>query len=76
MSLEDGIGLENKIGVALAEAMQLKPQFVWSDRPAIYIVRDYLDKKLCDVVIGLDTGDHALHLGALLSVVAMSSSRV
>ena len=57
LSLEDGSGLENKIGVALAEAMEIKPQFVWSDRPAIYIVRDYLDKKLCDVVIGLDTGD-------------------
>ncbi|ARN80498.1 methanol oxidation system protein MoxJ [Methylocystis bryophila] len=57
LSLEDGSGLENKIGAALAEAMALKPQFVWSDRPAIYIVRDYLDKKLCDVVIGLDTGD-------------------
>jgi len=57
LSLEDGSGLENKIGVALAEAMDLKPRFVWTDRPAIYIVRDYLDKKLCDVVIGLDTGD-------------------
>ena len=57
LSLEDGSGLENKIGVALAEAMDLKPQYVWSDRPAIYLVRDYLDKKLCDVVIGLDTGD-------------------
>ncbi len=57
LSLEDGSGLENKIGVALAEAMDLKPQFVWTDRPAIYLVRDYLDKKLCDVVIGLDTGD-------------------
>ena len=57
MSLEDGSGLENKIGVALAEAMGLKPQFVWSERPAIYLVRDYLDKKLCDVIIGMDRGD-------------------
>ena len=45
LSLEDGSGLENKIGVALAEAMNLKPQFVWSDKPAIYLVRDFLDKK-------------------------------
>ncbi len=57
LSLEDGSGLENKIGVALAEAMNLKPQFVWSDKPAIYLVRDFLDKSLCDVIVGLDTGD-------------------
>ncbi len=57
LSVEDGSGLENKIGLALAEAMDLKPQFVWTDRPAIYLVRDYLDKKLCDAVIGLDSGD-------------------
>ncbi len=57
LSMEDGSGLENKIGVALAEAMQRKAQFVWSQRPAIYLVRDSLDKKLCDVIIGLDTGD-------------------
>ncbi|MFO1124081.1 MAG: methanol oxidation system protein MoxJ [Methylocystis sp.] len=57
LSMEDGSGLENKIGVALADAMKRKAQFVWSQRPAIYLVRDYLDKKLCDVIIGLDTGD-------------------
>jgi len=55
--MEDGSGLENKIGVALADAMKRKAQFVWSQRPAIYLVRDSLDKKLCDVIIGLDTGD-------------------
>ncbi|MBY6240865.1 methanol oxidation system protein MoxJ [Methylosinus sp. Sm6] len=57
LSLADETGLENKIAVALAEAMKRKPQFVWTDRPAIYVVRDLLDKKLCDVVVGLDTGD-------------------
>ncbi len=57
LSMEDGSGLENKIGVALAEAMKRKAQFVWSQQPAIYLVRDSLDKKLCDVVIGLDAGD-------------------
>lgn len=57
LSMEDGSGLENKIGVALADAMKRKAQFVWSERPAIYLVRDYLDKNLCDVIIGLDTGD-------------------
>ncbi|MFO1101840.1 MAG: methanol oxidation system protein MoxJ [Methylocystis sp.] len=57
LSIEDGSGLENKIGVTLAEAMRRKAQFAWSQRPAIYLVRDSLDKKLCDVIIGLDTGD-------------------
>ncbi len=56
-SLKDGTGFENRIGVALAEAMDRKPVFVWSERPAIYLVRDYLAKNLCDAVIGLDAGD-------------------
>jgi len=56
-SLEDSSGYENKIAVVLADAVNRKPQFIWSDKPAIYLVRDFLDKKLCDVVIGLDTGD-------------------
>ncbi|RVU18400.1 methanol oxidation system protein MoxJ [Methylobacterium oryzihabitans] len=57
LSLKDGTGLENRIAGAVAEAMGRKVQFVWSDKPAIYLVRDFLDKKLCDVVAGLDTGD-------------------
>lgn len=57
LSLEDGSGLENRIAVVLAETMKRKAEFVWSERPAIYLVRDFLDKKVCDVVIGLDTGD-------------------
>jgi mxaJ protein len=50
-------GYENKIATVIAEAMGRKPNFVWSKKPAIYLVRDSLDKKECDVVIGLDTGD-------------------
>jgi mxaJ protein len=57
LSLKDESGLENRIAVALAEAMGRKAEFVWSSKPAIYLVRDYLDKNQCDVVIGLDTGD-------------------
>jgi mxaJ protein len=57
LSLDDGSGLENKIAVVLAEAMNRSAQFVWSDRPAIYLVRDFLDKNACDVIVGLDTGD-------------------
>ncbi|PNG25293.1 methanol oxidation system protein MoxJ [Methylocella silvestris] len=56
-SIKGGAGFENHIAIALAEAMNRKPVFVWTARPAIYLVRDYLDKNLCDVVIGVDTGD-------------------
>jgi mxaJ protein len=50
-------GFENKIAKALATAMDRKLKFVWAEKPAIYSVRDQLDQKTCDVVIGLDTGD-------------------
>ncbi|KWT65219.1 MxaJ, protein involved in methanol oxidation [Hyphomicrobium sulfonivorans] len=56
-SMRDGNGFENKIGKVLAEAMGKRARFVWTDKPAIYLVRDQLDKNNCDVVIGLDTGD-------------------
>jgi mxaJ protein len=57
LSLKDETGLENRVAKALAEAIGRKPQFVWSNKAAIYLVRDYLDKNLCDVIIGLDAGD-------------------
>jgi mxaJ protein len=56
-SKQDGSGFENKIAEIVAKAMDRKPDFVWSDKPAIYLVRDQLDKNTCDIVIGLDTGD-------------------
>ena len=56
-SSRDGSGFENKIATALAEAMGRKPQFVWFSRPGIYIIRDQLEMKMCDVVMGVDTGD-------------------
>lgn len=56
-SLEDKSGYENKIAFVLAETLGREPQFIWSPKLAIYLVRDFLDKKLCDVIIGLDTGD-------------------
>lgn len=57
LSSKDGSGLENRIAAAVAEAMGRKARFVWFAKPAIYLVRDGLDRKLCDVVVGLDTGD-------------------
>lgn len=56
-SSSDKSGFENKIAEELAAAMGRTAVFVWSDKPAIYAVRDQLDKKLCDVVVGVDTGD-------------------
>jgi mxaJ protein len=56
-SSEDGTGFENRIGEAVATAMGRTAQTVFLDKPAIYLVRDALDKHACDVVIGLDTGD-------------------
>jgi mxaJ protein len=56
-STRNGDGFENKIANVLATAMGRKAKFVWTEKPAIYLVRDQLDKNTCDVVIGLDTGD-------------------
>lgn len=50
-------GFENKIAIAVAEAMGRTPDFIYLDKASIYIVRDLLDKRQCDVVMGLDTGD-------------------
>ncbi|GJD79707.1 methanol oxidation system protein MoxJ [Methylobacterium gregans] len=57
LSLKDGSGLENRIGAAVAEVMGREPVFVFSGKPAVYAVRDGLDKKTCDVIVGLDTDD-------------------
>jgi mxaJ protein len=56
-SIKGGGGFENKIALAVADAMGRQVQFIWSSRPAIYLVQEYLNKKLCDVIIGLDTSD-------------------
>lgn len=49
-------GFENEIAKVIARAMDRKLNFVWwSD--ARYAVRDFLDKKQCDVLLGLDKGD-------------------
>lgn len=56
-SHRDKSGFENKIAEAIAEAMGRKAHFVWNSKSAIYAVRDQLNIKMCDAVIGLDTGD-------------------
>lgn len=56
-STPDEQGFEDKIAKAVAKAMNRKAVFVYTNRPAIYLVRDLLDEKACDVVAGLDSGD-------------------
>lgn len=56
-STEKGDGLENKIATIVAKTMGREIEFVWFDRAAIYLVRDGLDKNVCDVVFGVDTDD-------------------
>ncbi|WP_026605819.1 methanol oxidation system protein MoxJ [Methylocapsa acidiphila] len=56
-STPDERGFEDKIAKAVAKAMNRKAVFVYTNRPAIYLVRDLLDEKACDVIAGLDAGD-------------------
>ncbi|MBS3952703.1 MAG: methanol oxidation system protein MoxJ [Methylomicrobium sp.] len=51
-----GEGFENKLAEIIADELERKVEWVtWTDPR--YLVRDYLDKGLCDVVIGMDAGD-------------------
>lgn len=56
-SMKSGEGFENRIAEAVAAAMGRRAVFVWSHEPAIYAVRDQLELRSCDVVVGLDAGD-------------------
>lgn len=54
-----GEGFENKLAHYVAEQMGRKLETVtWTDPR--YFIRDYLDKGLCDVVMGVDAGDPRL----------------
>lgn len=57
-SEEGETGFENKIAVALANAMGRTPEFVFTDKFGIYLVRDFLDARHCDIVMGVDAGDN------------------
>ncbi|MBS3963933.1 MAG: methanol oxidation system protein MoxJ [Methylomonas sp.] len=54
-----GEGFENRLAQHVAEQMGRKLEIViWSDPR--YFIRDYLDKGLCDVVMGVDASDPRL----------------
>lgn len=59
-SMQDGSGFENRLAQVLANEMGRELKLVWSERPAIYLVRDLLNTGKCDVVMGVDTGDERL----------------
>jgi mxaJ protein len=51
-----GEGFENKLAEFVGKELGRKIEYVsWTDPR--YFIRDMLDKKLCDLVMGLDTGD-------------------
>ncbi len=55
-SNKKGEGFENKISQLLGLKLNRKIKYVYWKDPR-YFVRDFLDKGLCDVVIGVDSGD-------------------
>lgn len=58
-SNQAGEGFENKLAQYLAEQLGRKLETVtWTDPR--YFIRDYLDKGLCDVAMGVDAGDPRL----------------
>jgi len=59
-SNKDGEGFENKLAQYIAQQMGRKLEIVaWTDPR--YFIRDYVDKGLCDVVMGVDHGDPRLY---------------
>ena len=55
-SNKNGEGFENKLATLLGKNLKRKVKYVYWKDPR-YFIRDFLDKGLCDVVIGLDAGD-------------------
>lgn len=53
-------GFENVLAGVLAEEMQMPLELVKIDNDAIYLVRDGIEKGLCDVLMGVDSGDSRL----------------
>lgn len=56
-STAESDGFENRLAAVLAKAMGRDLEEVFIDKPAIYLVRDGIDKDLCDVVMGVDAAD-------------------
>lgn len=59
-STSDETGFENRIAGVLAEEADMELELVMIDKAAIYLHRDGIEKDLCDVLVGVDTGDERL----------------
>ena len=55
-----GTGFENRLAEIIATASGRPLDLVWLEKDAIYLVRDGVDKGLCDVVMGVDSNDPRL----------------
>ncbi|MEQ1601118.1 MAG: methanol oxidation system protein MoxJ [Methylophilaceae bacterium] len=55
-SSENKDGFENAIAEVIGKGLNRKVNFVWWNDPR-YVVNAFLDKKQCDVVLGLDASD-------------------
>ncbi|CAL1238803.1 methanol oxidation system protein MoxJ [Candidatus Methylocalor cossyra] len=55
----EGRGFENRLAELLAGELGRKVENVWWQDPR-YFIRDLLDRGLCDVVMGVDSGDPRL----------------
>jgi mxaJ protein len=55
-SNKKGEGFENKLAQLVGEELGRKVEYVYWTDPR-YFLRDYLDKGLCDVAVGMDAGD-------------------
>lgn len=56
-SLTDESGFENRLARMLGERMNMPVEFVWSERPAIYLEMELMKPGKCDVIMGVDPGD-------------------
>ncbi len=55
-SNKKGEGFENKLAALIGKELNRKIEYVFWQDPRYYI-RDFLDKGLCDITMGLDSGD-------------------
>lgn len=59
-SEDGGTGFENRIAEVIAAGTGRPLEMVWLKKDAIYLVRDGADAGLCDVLMGVDSGDPRL----------------
>lgn len=56
-SNSDETGFENRLAKLLGEKLSMPVEFVWTERPAIYLEMELMKPGKCDVIMGTDPGD-------------------